>query len=109
MKYARPLPALTSDIDGARDLILAEINGDGLADDRSACAENGDRHLGWRIVAEHPLFRRTADAAQARALCDREPEPWTGRRDALFDKRCEREIHVVAAEQQVIADRDALE
>ncbi len=56
-----------------------------------------------RVPREQCLFRRARHLQQLRPLCGRELA-----QKLLFDAAGERGVHVVAAEHQVIADRDAL-
>ena len=58
------------------------------------------------VVGQQRFLRRAALAAQHLPLRQRE---LARRRQLLLDERRQREIEVVAAEQQVLADRDALE
>ena len=76
---------------------------------RSARAEHRDRHAFRRRVAEQPLLRRAAQPAQRRSLRDRQPQSRPQSAIVALDERRQREVDVVAAEQQVIADRDPLE
>ena len=75
------------------------------ADDAPAAAEHRDGDAIRRVVGEQRFFRRGALAAQRLALREGQPR----RRQLLLDERREREVEVVAAEQQVLADGDALE
>ena len=62
-----------------------------------------------RRLAEHPFLGRAAQPAERRPLRDRQPHGGAHLGDPALDDRGEREIEVVAAEEQVIADRHAFE
>ena len=84
----------------ARDLGL-----DRAADQLRAAAEDRDRHARRRVVAEQLLLRARGTRARARAAASHR----AACRASRWTIADEREVHVVAAEQDVIADRDPLE
>ena len=72
-------------------------------------AEDGDRHaIGWHL-AEHPFLGRAAEPPERRPLRNGQPSGGADLGDLTLDDRREREIKVVAAKEQVIADRHAFE
>ena len=86
----------------------AELGFDGAADQARAFAQNRDRlFLGLRFRIEQLLLRDAAVVPQrlklqridARALCG----------SCSLDRAGQRQIDIVAAEQDVLADRDALQ
>ena len=91
------------------DLHLRQLHPDRFADDAAAGAEDRDRDLLRRGIAQHPLLRRTAGAAERCPLRDRETQSQTGGGHLPLDECGERQVDVVAAEQEVIADRHPLE
>ena len=96
-------------VQGRLHFIARQIDGDRVADERPAGAEDGDRHAVCRRLAEHPFLGRAAQPAERRPLRDRQPHGGADLGDPALDDRGEREIEVVAAEEQVIADRHAFE
>ena len=90
-------------------VIARQIDGHRVADERPAGAEDGDRHAVRRRLAEHPFLGRAAQPPDRRPLRHRQPHVGAGLGDPALDDRGEREIEVVAAEEQVIADRHAFE
>ena len=62
-----------------------------------------------RRLAEHPFFHAAAQSPQRRSLRDGEPHIGTRFAHAALDERRERQVDVVAAEQQMVANRDPLE
>src|SRR5207253_3106674 len=73
-----------------------------FADQRRSRPEHGDLDTGKIRIVEQPLLSRRALAAQSAALPD-------GERHAKLslDEPCQREIEVVAAQQEMLADRGA--
>jgi hypothetical protein len=86
--------------------------GDAIAqragDQPRAAGRDGDRHLVRRRVAEQRLLGQATGVDQPVPLQRVEPLAAAGG-EPLFDQLGQRQIDVVAAEQQVIADRDARE
>ena len=96
-------------VEGRLRFTARQIDGDGVADQRPAGAEDGERHALSRRLAEQPFLGRAAQPAKRRPLRERQPHGGADPGDLALDDRGEREIEVVAAEEQVIADRHALE
>ena len=96
-------------VDDPLHVVSAEIDRNCLADHGTAGAEQPDRRaFGWRL-AEHSFLGGGARSAERRALGNREPHPRSRVGDPALNQRGECEIDVVAAEQQVISDRDTFE
>ena len=85
---------------GARDLVAQRA-----ADELRAAAGDGDGPRRARLVAEQALL---GDAAGLHQLLEGVRLELAAAREPRLDATGEREIHVVAAEQQVIADGGAL-
>ena len=75
-------------------------------DEAAAAAGHGDRDARRRLVAEQALLRIAAERGE---LLPARGVEAARLRAALGDQARQREVDVVAAEQQVLADRDALE
>ena len=93
----------------ALHVVAREIDGDRCADHRASRSEHRDRDVRRRRLAEHPFFRAAAQSPQRRSLRDGEPHIGTRLAHAALDEGRERQVDVVAAEQQMVADRDPLE
>ena len=89
---------------GERDLAL-ERRTNVVADDAATSARERDLDLLGRVVAEEPLLRFAAERREL--LPARGVE--TGSPEIVGDAVREREVHVVTAEQDVVADRDPFE
>ncbi len=96
-------------VEGCLHFIARQIDGNRVADERPAGAEDGNRHAVCHRLAEHPFLGRAAQSAERRPLRNRQPHGGADLGDPALDDRGEREIEVVAAEEQVIADRHAFE
>ena len=93
-------------VDQHRLHVAAQERGlDRSADDLGAAAEHHHRRLGGVAAAEQQFFCAAAGVHQRREL----PVVELGRLQPRADRVRQRQIHVVAAEQDVIADRDPLE
>ena len=88
------------------DVVARQVDGHAAADDATARTENGDGDTVGCAVAESSSFAALHLPPERLALCEREPRRLA---ELLLDEQREREVEVVAAEQQVLADRDALE
>ena len=88
------------------DLGAAERRGERTADDPRPAPGHRDADVGERGVGQQLLFGRPA-AADERVEARRVERP-AGTQTRL-DRARERDVHVVAAEEQVLADGDTLE
>ncbi len=93
--------------DRARHFVAREIDPKRAPHQARAAPRDRDRDALGGVAAEEPLFRRAARVNERRHLpfVDRLPRVV----ELLLREIREREVHVVAAEQDVIADRDPFE
>ncbi|MDR8998881.1 hypothetical protein FEP67_05030 [Burkholderia multivorans] len=91
--------------DDLLDLAARQLGRTCAADEPAAGTEQRDGHRFGRIVAEQALLRRAATLDELRQARGRQPRAGLGQ--ARLDEAREREVHVVAAEHQMIADADA--
>ena len=92
---------------GRLDLRARERRGERAADDGPAAPGHRDAHLPRRRVTQHPLLRRAArghEPVEALRI-----EALTGGKKARLQRPGERDVDVVAPEEEVLADRDPLE
>ncbi|KGX04687.1 putative molecular chaperone HspA/DnaK domain protein [Burkholderia pseudomallei MSHR640] len=93
--------------DRLRQLGARELGADRAADQLRAAARHDERHGLRRRIAEQRLLRAAARVGERAQL------PGVGLRalrgELARDHVREREIHVVAAEQDMLADRDAMQ
>ena len=96
-------------LQGRLHVFARQVDGHRVADERPAGAEDGDRHAVCRRLAEDPFLGCAAQPAERRPLRHRQPHGGADLDDPSLEGRGEREIEVVAAEEQVITDRQAFE
>ena len=91
------------------DVATGQVGRGRRADDGAPRTKHRNGNLLGRRVAEHPLFGGAAQAAQDRPLSNGQAQIRMRFDHSPLDDRRKRQIDIVAAEQQMIADRDALE
>ncbi len=89
----------------AQDLVAAQLGRARRADQARPGAEQGDLDLFRRVGGEQLLLRRPAALHQLRELGG--GQAFAAREQALLHQVGERQVHVVAAQHQVVADADA--
>ena len=87
------------------DFSPGQLRRHAAADHAATTAEHGDGETLRRVAGQERFLRGRALPAQHLALCEREPR----RRELLFDEGRQREIEIVAAKEQVLADGDPFE
>ena len=93
--------------DDLLDFLSRQLGRARAADELAARAEQRDVDGFGRIVAEQPLLRGTATLDELRQARGGQPRAEPGQ--PRLDKAREREVHVVAAKHQVVADADTRE
>ncbi|GAB1461918.1 hypothetical protein MASR2M50_36930 [Thauera sp.] len=89
----------------AQDLVAAQLGRARRADQARPGAEQGDLDLFRRVRGEQLLLRHAAALHQLRELGG--GQAFAAREQALLHQVGERQVHVVAAQHQVVADADA--
>ena len=85
--------------------VAAELDAARAADELRAAAEQGHRHRPGRIERQQSLLGGAAARRELRQ--PRRAEPVFAAGEPRFEQPCQREVHVVAAQHEVIADPDA--
>ena len=93
--------------DDLLDFLPRQLRRARAADQAAARAEQRDRDRVGRVGAEQALLRGAAALDELRQARGRQPRAGLGQ--ARLDEPREREVHVVAAEHEVIADADPRE
>ena len=108
-QFVRPGERQEAVHDQALDLVAAQFDRPRAADEPRPCAQQRDRDLVGSIHRQQLLLRYPAalhqlrEAGGGQALARRA----TAGVEALLDQVGERQVHVVAAQHQVVADADA--